>query len=384
MSTDGHTQRSRPPRFRPAWRGLPRVTRAHVALAQNPHFSLQWEQGLNAICSALGQEWDAPIQARAHLQPQALLPLRSLSDWGSFILWELGAAGCVAVLELEPTALHAWLSSLLGRPVAPGPITTLTRLEQALLSFACLVALAALRAQLGSGEWGDARLRKVSCSRDEVLGHLELRRPHLGVGLIFRCGALELAGRLLIPADALESALRSPSEPVFVPLSSSLAASPVPARCLGGRSSLGMRALHALREGDVICFEGLTWRNGQLQGPVRLCTPGFEWSGRLEDAHFSFSPTSETPIFSEEQTQVTSLSCSASSTSVLPVELEVELTRLLIPLGVLSALKPGGVLPLRIRPSDAVSIRLGDRVLAKAELVELEGELGARILQLMP
>ena len=68
----------------------------------------------------------------------------------------------------------------------------------------------------------------------------------------------------------------------------------------------------------------------------------------------------------------------------LPVEVEIELTRLLLPVSELAALRPGGVLPLRISASEPVVLRIGERAVASAELVDIEGEVGARILALLP
>lgn len=68
----------------------------------------------------------------------------------------------------------------------------------------------------------------------------------------------------------------------------------------------------------------------------------------------------------------------------LPVDVEIELTRLLLPLSELAALKPGTLLPLHVNASSPVLLRVGDRVVARAELVEIEGEVGARILALLP
>jgi len=68
----------------------------------------------------------------------------------------------------------------------------------------------------------------------------------------------------------------------------------------------------------------------------------------------------------------------------LPVEVEIELTRLLLPLSELAGLKPGALLPLHINASEPVLLRVGDRAVARAELVDIEGEVGARILTLLP
>jgi type III secretion protein Q len=69
--------------------------------------------------------------------------------------------------------------------------------------------------------------------------------------------------------------------------------------------------------------------------------------------------------------------------STLPVELEVELARVPLTLVELAALAPGMVLPLRISVGDPVFLRAGDRRVARAELVDLEGEVAARVLDVL-
>lgn len=68
----------------------------------------------------------------------------------------------------------------------------------------------------------------------------------------------------------------------------------------------------------------------------------------------------------------------------LPVDVEIELTRMTMSLSELAALKPGALLPLRVSASEPVLLRVGDRAVARAELVDIEGEVGARILCLLP
>ena len=70
--------------------------------------------------------------------------------------------------------------------------------------------------------------------------------------------------------------------------------------------------------------------------------------------------------------------------AALPVEVEVELARLRMPLSELAMLRPGAVLALHMNASEPVLLRVGDRAVARAELVEVEGEVGARILALLP
>ena len=68
----------------------------------------------------------------------------------------------------------------------------------------------------------------------------------------------------------------------------------------------------------------------------------------------------------------------------LPLDVEVELTRIRLSLSELGTLRPGTVLPLHINAAEPVVLRVGDRNVARAELVEIEGEVGARIVALLP
>ena len=70
--------------------------------------------------------------------------------------------------------------------------------------------------------------------------------------------------------------------------------------------------------------------------------------------------------------------------SELPVELEVELARVPLSLAEVAALQPGAVIPLRVSAGDPVFLRAGDRRIARAELVEIDGEVAARVLELVP
>lgn len=71
-------------------------------------------------------------------------------------------------------------------------------------------------------------------------------------------------------------------------------------------------------------------------------------------------------------------------TEAVPVELCIELTRLLLPISELATLRPGAIMPLAINVTQPVTLRLGDRTVARAELVDIEGQVGARILTMTP
>jgi type III secretion protein Q len=62
-----------------------------------------------------------------------------------------------------------------------------------------------------------------------------------------------------------------------------------------------------------------------------------------------------------------------------PVLLEVELATVAVPLRDLARIAPGAVLPLGLDRSGQVTLRIGDRAVARGELVEVDGAVGVRI-----
>lgn len=65
-----------------------------------------------------------------------------------------------------------------------------------------------------------------------------------------------------------------------------------------------------------------------------------------------------------------------------PVQVRVELGRIRMTLGELAELAPGAILDLRKDPEQPVALMVEDRMIARGELVRIEGALGVRILSL--
>ena len=65
-----------------------------------------------------------------------------------------------------------------------------------------------------------------------------------------------------------------------------------------------------------------------------------------------------------------------------PVQVRVELGRIRMTVAELAELSPGTILELRKDPEQPVTLLSEDRVVARGEIVRIEGELGVRILSL--
>jgi type III secretion protein Q len=188
--------------------------------------------------------------------------------------------------------------------------------------------------------------------------------------------------RLLVPALALQGSIQDLESPSETEIAPQVLAAGLMARPLVGTACLTPGDLQNLAPSDVVMFDRLALSGGGLCGPGRLSTRGFDLHGRFDAGGFSFT-RAESRAFPQELKMDTAAS-PASPVPVFPLEVEVELTRLRLSLADLAKLRPGTVLPLHINASEPVILRVGDRGVARAELVEIEGEVGARILTLLP
>ena len=264
--------------------------------------------------------------------------------------FSLEALGAVAVLEVEARLVARSLERLGGgTPRTPAALAPMPA-EQALLDLAALTALDALR-----GTAAEALAPRL-CA-----GEVPARPDATGAGSSPLVVDLELTvgeergrGRLLVPAAALR-ALAGPAPEVpqlLADLELSLS-------LRDGVASLAPEDLAALAMGDVLLLD---------EGSARqeLVVPGgLALLGRAEG-----------DLFHVEELNMTETQAS------YPLTVSVEVARVTVTFGELARLEPGSVLPLDIRRDGAVVLRAGERAIARGQLVDMEGALGVRILEL--
>ncbi len=360
--------------------GARRLTRAHVTLGERPQLSRMGQQALHAICESLGRELGCPVSASARLAEATVLPASGLSHTAAFVFLELSATGGSAVLELAPPVLFAALERLAGGPSQPGPVTRLTRLEEATLAYLIMASLVAFRTQGELYRRWVPHLSGVTMSRRDALARLDGRRAHVGIELALTVGQTTAGARLVIPAVVLESPCKDLPVQRAPTLAPEVLAASLRARCFLGNRELLPSELKTLAVGDVVVFEGVHLRGAHLLGRGRLVTRGFELVGTFSPEGFSLIRARNRAV----EANMVAVNERGEGMPPLPVEVEIELTRLLLPLSELAVLKPGQLLPLRINVSEPVVLRVGDRGVARAELVDIDGEIGARILSLLP
>jgi type III secretion system YscQ/HrcQ family protein len=254
---------------------------------------------------------------------------------------DLPAVPAAAALEVDPALVVQLVDRLAGGESA-GEVpaaSRLTPLEQTTFE---LLVLLAIDGACAVREVEDALTPRLTrAAAPEADGALS-------VELEIRAGTSRGRARVLLPAAAVRALAGAPD----------LAEGKIrlPASIRRGAVALLPDELESLEPGDVLLIRDAV-------GSAALVLPGgFRAAGPL----------------GPEGLHVEELSMSVR-TPQIPVTLEVELCRVEVSLADLARLEPGAVLPLAIDRRGLVTLRAGDRAVARGELIEVDGALGIRI-----
>ena len=361
-------------RLRPVRLTTRKVSRARVLLGRNPALGAELDGLRKAAAGVLSATLSTGIELTARMADSPTLPSRALGHGAVLYALALEGPGTEAFLEVEPR-LVATLAALRTGGTGPDvPVLAATRFERALLAELVLGVLAALR-EVGPAEarWGPRLL-------DVGTPHAEAERrlgpgPSLRMELAIEGSAVRGRAVLHVPELALRAvALSAPEHrhaPGPVTSQVRIGFSPrIPCGAVWGHELLGLA-------GAAVVLPRARLVDRLLHGPLALVRSGVALRGTLGPDGLRHDAVEVHPS-SQEVTHVD------PALSELPVELEVELTRVPLSLAELGALEPGTVLSLRVSAGDPVFLRAGDRRIGRAELVEVEGEVAARVLELLP
>ncbi len=294
------------------------------------------EGAARVLAELLGRE----VSIRARPSPGAPAPRAAVAR----VALDLTPLPGAAVLELEAALVVALVDALAGGPGTSSGATSLTPVEAAALD---LLALAALEGACSVPSVEDALAPRLARGASEPTSAL-------AVELEVTAGPLVGKGRLLLPAAAVR-ALRDASAPL-----GAAADIPLPVSIRSGRAPLEPEELAALAPGDIVVLDGAA------DAPDALVLPGgARFAGRLEDG-----------VFHVEEVAMTEHGVQRM------VTLEIELARMDVPLAEIARLEPGAALPLAIDRRGLVTLRVGERTIARGELVDVDGAVGVRVLSL--
>jgi type III secretion system YscQ/HrcQ family protein len=153
-----------------------------------------------------------------------------------------------------------------------------------------------------------------------------------------------------------------------------------------GHAWLTPRDLETLGRGDTVMIErtGLARDDDGWSGRVALQVNGArrtQWSAALHGENLTIEARqSSKELAMSEGTNEERGHDPVELAGDAPIEVSVEIARFTLPLEELAALRTGEVLRTGRPIGQEVALRAGGRVIARAELVEIDGEVGARIL----
>ncbi len=349
---------------------LKRFTRAHLELARREAVRTEAIAAMTAATQALSTQLGQNVMATPRLLDGTLQPLQHLGRESVFVVAELSPASAMAIVELEGPVVSYLLRLAAGSDARTVAVTALTRIESAALGWLALSVIGGLRSVSAFEQRFSPRLVNVTMDRGDALRGIDAAVRHLVI-------ELQLAGehpigtaRVMVPAKMLQLAVQTAplSEPP--PAHDVVLDTMVTANTRFGHAELLRADSGDLASGDVIVFAGTHLVDGRLFGPARFLTRSFELSGELGADGLVVSRA--VPLTKEQP-------MSAS----INVDVEIELTTIQLPVRQLGAIAPGAVLPLHINAAQTVTLRIDGKAVALAELVEVEGEIGARITAML-
>lgn len=179
--------------------------------------------------------------------------------------------------------------------------------------------------------------------------------------------------------------------PVVAPpdLPASLANLPISLAIVLGRATLPASALAGVAVGDALVLDraSVQVEGGSWTGTAQIRAPGGTGAfvAALEGDGLrilSFEAPSSPMLRGRSMNEIDETRRGIERMRDAPIELTVELGRFAMPLEELGALRPGEIVATGHRIGALVTLRVGDRVFATGELVDLEGEVAVRIVRL--
>lgn len=164
------------------------------------------------------------------------------------------------------------------------------------------------------------------------------------------------------------------------------ASMPLPALSLdvtldAGTSTLAGSELVQLEHGDVVVLDEAWWPERCAAGVVGSSRTRWwcDATGRCESIETGLdeSPREGTRAMQDEGVTET-----MDRVGDAPVFIAVELARFRMSVEELSKVRPGEVLSTGAKLGERVALRVGDKIVARGELVDVEGEVGVQITEL--
>ncbi|ADO70836.1 type III secretion system cytoplasmic ring protein SctQ [Stigmatella aurantiaca] len=406
------------------FQNLERVSRTQVGLSLQVQRMLPPASAAEPLYARLKALFDA--ESRVNLVSVQIRPFqelqRYLGDPSFLAVLAPGALKERVVLEVELPLAHNLVDMLLGGVGETVGLRPLTDIEEGVMSFVVLEALKALAPALDPS-LPKLRLETVARGAEEVADRLGEEDRVVVIHLNASLGPHTGLVRLVIPtgvvgAAELAQAAAERRSQVNTDLQLNrwmLSTVRTWLRAEIGQAEIASQDLAYIRVKDVVLLDALTARPDRGEEGTAVLRVGMgssrvEAEVFLEDGQYKARVTSivigepafqravppspegeeaftqpETDGSSESEGQSLDTMNKSEGSDLLadiPLQIAVELARVPVTADEVVSLRVGHVLELHRSPGEPVELSVNGKVVARGELVEVEGQLGVRVLSL--
>ncbi len=399
------------------FKNLPRYSRVQADCLQSISAYLSnrpFQQEFRThICEILQDELKVPVKlSGVDIQPIESAKLESVLPAEScFIILGAAPGPQKLIVDVDPALITQSIDRLLGGDGQSDIIRrNLTQVEQGVVSFVLLKIIGAFYDGWQSGREVALTLDDFANSREELGNLIQEDSDYYLMGL--RAGLGDSIGyaRILLPANFIESFAKPVAQSGGTPeelehmrkMLVQLADKEVEMKIEAGRLELASEDIANLEAGDIIILEhhqlvlgpegpGGTisghigqGRNGKLEGQL------LSSEGQLKFA-ISQIIVQEQPIETPMTDELNDEPTIQEPTDNLPetegllrdidAPVVIELGRLKMNTAQVTRLKSGQILRLPRNANDPVDLVVNDKLFARGELVEIDGELGVRLVK---
>jgi type III secretion system YscQ/HrcQ family protein len=402
------------------FRNLERVERAQSELIARVHRLVPPPSALEPFYARLKALFDA--DARMTLEAMQIRPgaelRRHLGDPSFLTVLAPAALKSRVVLEVELALAHNLVDMLLGGAGETVGLRPLTDIEEGVMSFVVLEALKSLAPSMASS-MPRLRLESVARNADEVVSRIGEDELLLVVQATISVGQHSGMVRLVVPSAIMSSAEDTRLGPER--RARLMADARANRRLLStvrtwlraeiGQAEIASTDLAYIRAKDVVLMDALTARpdrgeqgtatlrvglgnsrvladvfveDGQYKARIKdivIGEPAFQRVLPGADDNFT-NPENEMSPESEGDALDSNKPEGGDLLADIPLQLAVELARVPVTADEVVAMKVGQVIELHRSPGEPVELSVNGKVVARGELVEVEGQLGVRVLSL--
>lgn len=402
---------------------LPRYSADQVALQESISRFFSRNPFHRSFSSSMVRVLETLFKTKAHLAPAPMRPLARaevaamLPDRGVFAILGTGASERKIVVEIESGLVASAIERLLGGTGESARARLpLTDIEEGILSLAVLKVLGHFHDGWPTLDTFGLTLDRFANRIEDVDDWLDAESLFYAFGVNVGLGRVAGYVRIMLPASLIQTAFSSPLDqgPVEGPelkycrrTLAALGSVSVVARVEAAEIALSVDEIASLEPGDIVVLDhhSLTktpesftgevlvklghGENGAVRGCVsadgagmRLTLSAIVVQESPQETDMADSDNNDEAGQGPEVTEAgDNLEQTQSLLRDVPAPVVVELGRLRLSTAQVMRLRAGQVLRLPRGPRDPVDLVVGDKVFARGELVEVEGELGVRILK---